>query len=455
MLWRAGREHAEMPLQRVEQRLITRRHLLAGAATIAGMASAASAPFVSRASAYAELKIVQWRHVLPGYDAWFDGFARDWGARNGIDVTVDHIGRRELSACAAAEARAESGHDIIGFTSAGAPHLYAKNLLDLTRLVEDAEKKYGKVEPIGRQIAYHGKTETWLALPDFYAAYPGLYRKDLWDDIGIVPDAWEKVRTGGAKLKAKGSPVGIRLGRSDDLNATWRGVLWSFGASVADATGAQIVVDSPQAVEAVKYVRALYREAVDPSVLSSDTVDIGDGLAAGRISWISNPMSTYRKIQKTTSDSADNIAFWKTPMGPVRRLIAGAPNSYGVWQFAQNRAAAVEFLKYYLDHWVDAFAASTGFNCPLFPNILPEPVPILSFDPTSDPPDKLDVLKTASEWDVFDGYPGPALGAVNEVADEYVICDMMAHAASGQMTPEDAVKWASEKIRLIYKKSAT
>jgi multiple sugar transport system substrate-binding protein len=187
-------------------------------------------------------------------------------------------------------------------------------------------------------------------------------------------------------------------------------------------------------------------------VLASDAVDIGDYLASGRVSWISNPMSTYRKIQRTAPDSADDIAFWKTPAGPVRRLVAGAPSAYGVWQFARNQAAAVELLTYYRDHWVDAFKASTGFNCPLFPNILPDPVPILSFDSTSDPPDKLAVLETASEWDVFDGYPGPALGAVDEVADEYVVCDMMARAASGQMTPEDAVKWASQKMQLIYRK---
>ena len=56
-----------------------------------------------------------------------------------------------------------------------------------------------------------------------------MYRKSLWDEIGMKPDTWDNVRIGGAKLKAKGHPVGISLGHSNDPNTTWRGLLWSYG----------------------------------------------------------------------------------------------------------------------------------------------------------------------------------------------------------------------------------
>ena len=77
-----------------------------------------------------------------------------------------------------------------------------------------------------------------------------------------------------------------------------------------------------------------------------------------------------------------------------------------------------------------------------------------SNDPSSHPPDKLKVLETADEWCVVFGYPGPSGPAPDEVADNFIIPDMMAKAATGKLSPEDSVKWAKNEIDLIYKKWA-
>jgi multiple sugar transport system substrate-binding protein len=79
----------------------------------------------------------------------------------------------------------------------------------------------------------------------------------------------------------------------------------------------------------------------------------------------------------------------------------------------------------------------------------------LSNDPTSHPADKLKVLETAAEWCSVFGYPGPSSPAADEVADNYILPDMMTNAATGKMTPEEAVKWAAKEIGLIYAKWAT
>src|SRR5215813_10072328 len=63
-----------------------------GALVAAGSAPVISAPFVSSALADTKsLSIVQWSHFVPAYDKWFDQFVRDWGEKNKISVTVDHI----------------------------------------------------------------------------------------------------------------------------------------------------------------------------------------------------------------------------------------------------------------------------------------------------------------------------------------------------------------------------
>jgi multiple sugar transport system substrate-binding protein len=232
-------------------------------------------------------------------------------------------------------------------------------------------------------------------------------------------------------------------------------MLWSHGASDTDETGKRVTLDSKETLEVVKFVGALYKEAMDPEVLSWDDAGNNRFLASGRGSWIHNPISAYRTIQKVNPELADKIYVWKTPAGTVRRLTAGAPNSYIIWNFARNKENAIEFLKYYADHCTDAITASTGYDHPLFANMAPKPMPILSNDPSSHPPDKLKVLETADEWCVTFGYPGPSTPAADEVADNFIIPDMMANAATGRITPEDAVKWAAKEIQLIFDKWAT
>jgi len=439
-------------------RAVSRRVFLKRTGTAAGalgLVPAVSAPFVSRALADTKtLKIVQWSHFVPAYDTWFDAFVKDWGRKNGINASVDHIPHLEIPARAAAEVSAQAGHDIFGFNGSGGPHLFSKNTVDMTSLIEELEKKHGKVGKIGEQIAWDAKSKKWVAFPDFFIDFPGLYRKDLWDEIGMMPDTWENVRKGGAKLKAKGFPVGIGLGHSVDPNNSYNSMLWSYGASVCDESGTKVTLDSKETLEVVKFVKALYTDAMTPEVLSWDDSGNNRFLASGRGCLIHNPISAYRTIQKSNPKLADNILVAKTPAGPVKRLAAGAPNSYVIWKSSKNQETAFEFLRAYCASYKDAFMAATGYNHPLFPNLVPKPQPIFSNDPSSHPPDKLKVLETADEWCVVFGYPGPSGPAPDEVADNFIIPDMMAKAATGKMSPEDSVKWAKNEIDLIYKKWA-
>jgi multiple sugar transport system substrate-binding protein len=435
---------------------VTRRRFLKDAGLTAAAASATpmlSAPFVSRALADTKtLSIVQWSHFVPEYDKWFDNFAKEWGSKNHIDVSVDHIPVGTVAARAAAEVSAQSGHDIFGWNGAGGAHLYRKFLVDVTGLVESVEKKYGKVSVIGRQIGFNQDDKTWSAFPDFYISFPVMYRKSQWEEIGVTPDSWDNVRIGGAKLKAKGHPVGISLGHSNDPNTTWRGLLWSYGGAVQDEGGKNVVLNSKGTIEAVKFVAALYKEAMTSDVLSWDDASNNRYIVSGVSSLIINPISAYRTAQKANKQIADDIFVLKPPKGPERQFMGAAAEFYGIWKFAKNKEGAIEFLKYYADNWPEAFKASEGYNHPCFANLVPKPMPLLSDDPTSNPRDKLSILQSADEWSAVPGYPGPAWPATDEVYNEFIICDMMAKAATGQMSAEDSVKWATQQCEAIFKR---
>ena len=89
--------------------------------------------FPGRAAAQQKtLKILQWSHFVPGYDKWFDGtYTKEWGAKNGTNVVVDHIAIGEINARAAAEVAASKGHDLFMFLAP--PAAYEKQVIDHPR----------------------------------------------------------------------------------------------------------------------------------------------------------------------------------------------------------------------------------------------------------------------------------------------------------------------------------
>ena len=80
---------------------MSRRHLLKVAGTgVAGgslfnMLQARQAPAQTRGTT---LRILQWSHFIPAYDAWYDKFAKEWGDKNGVKVRVDHIPHLDIPA---------------------------------------------------------------------------------------------------------------------------------------------------------------------------------------------------------------------------------------------------------------------------------------------------------------------------------------------------------------------
>jgi multiple sugar transport system substrate-binding protein len=75
---------------------------------------------------------------------------------------------------------------------------------------------------------------------------------------------------------------------------------------------------------------------------------------------------------------------------------------------------------------------------------------MLDADPFgAEPPDKLNVLKTANDWTVNLGWPGPANALAGESQNTFVLSDMMAKAARGDLSPADAVAEAETRLNEI------
>jgi hypothetical protein len=152
-----------------------------------GVALAAGALPIScgrRAVRRKTLRIIQWSHYVPRYDRWFDDvFTKEWGAKNGIDVVVDHMAATEVAARGAAEAAAGKGHDLFHFLSP--PAAYERQTVDHRDVVREVEKRHGKMIPLAHKSTFNPVTGKSFAFSDSYVPDPGNYRIDLWNRVGF------------------------------------------------------------------------------------------------------------------------------------------------------------------------------------------------------------------------------------------------------------------------------
>jgi multiple sugar transport system substrate-binding protein len=260
------------------------------------------------------------------------------------------------------------------------------------------------------------------------------------------------LRAGGAKIKKKyGNPAGLAISSLSDSATSMRSIMFSYGASVQDEEG-NVVINSKQTLEAVKFVRALFKEAMTPDVLKWDPSSNNRFMLAGKGSFTLNPISITRTAEnKKMAEMSKKIWLAKPPAGPVRRM--GASNVswvYLIWKFTQNIEGAKQFLVDYIGNSRDAFLASEFYDVPCFPDTVPDLKELIAKDPKADPPDKYKVLEDNQDWTAGVGYPGYANAATNDIFVTWVISQMFAKAVKGEANPEDAIKEAERKCKRIF-----
>lgn len=432
---------------------ITRRRFLKTTLAGAALAGTGTLMFPRYGAAKPKtLKILQWVHFVPGYDKWFnETYIKEWGAKNDTQVIVDNIGLAGLNARAAAEVSAQSGHDLFMF-------LWPKpdmeeQVIDHREIYEECNRKFGKPIDLAIRSTYNPRTKKYYGFSDSFVPDPVNYRKDLWDSVGMTPDTWDHVRIGGAKIKKKfGNPVGIGLSSELDTNMAMRAIMYSFGSSVQDAEG-NLVLNSKETLEAVKFVKALYQETMTDEVLAWDASSNNRFMLAGKGSLALNAISITRTGEKTNPELAAKIWIAKALKGPVRRIgLEHVMDVYVIWKFAENIEGAKKFLVDYISNFRQGFMASEFYNFPCYAQTVPDLKKLIAHDPHAQPPDKYMVLADVLDWATNVGYPGYATAAIDEVFSTWVVSTMFAKAATGNMSPQDAIKAAEKDCRSIFDK---
>jgi multiple sugar transport system substrate-binding protein len=400
-----------------------------------------------------QLRIAQVAHFVPGYDAWFDNeYTRAWGERNGVEVIIDHIPVEELPSRAAAEASLRRGHDLFALVSP--PAAFEDDALDLSDVVEEVEAKVGKPVPLAERSGYNAKTKKWFGFPDHWGPQVSSYRIDFWGGLGKGgrPDSWGDLMTAGPKLKAAGHPLGIDMSQDLDGNLNLLALLFSYGASLQSVDGVP-ALNSAATVEAVKVANALWSGGQAPDTLTwNDAAANNRHLAGGKGSWILNPISALRAVEKQDPAVAGKIGLAPPLAGPAARLSPSFQSLYVLWNFAENQESAKRFLIDLALASREVFLRSEFYNFPSFPGAVPDLADLVARAPGVEPAGKYGLLSQAAEWCTNVGHPGSTNVAVEEVYNKYVIPRMVAAVVRGEQKAEEAVAAASAEVTGIYER---
>ena len=224
----------------------------------------------------------------------------------------------------------------------------------------------------------------------------------------------------------------------------------SFGASVQDAEG-RLILKSEQTIEALKFVKALYRETMTDEVFAWDASSNNRMMLAGRGSLAANAISITRAGENQKNPVADRIWLAKAAKGPVRRIgLNHLMDAYVIWNFAENIEGAKQFLVDYVAQSREVFIKSQFYNFPCYPTTVPDLDQLISHDALATPPDKYAVFKDVSEWTVNVGFPGYANSAIDQIFSKWILPRMFAQAASGKATLQGALDQGYEETKQIY-----
>jgi multiple sugar transport system substrate-binding protein len=401
------------------------------------------------------LKLLQWVHFVPAYDGWFNSnYIKEWGEKNDTEVIVDNIHTAGIPARAVAEVSAQRGHDLFLFN--WPPPSFEEQVVDMGDVYQECERRVGKPIDLAIKSTYNPKTKKYFAFSPSFTPDPVNWREDLFSQVGLPkgPTTWDEVRSGGKKIKQQfGTPVGIGLSQEEDTSMAMRTIMYSWGSHEQDEAGTP-VLNSKQSLDAIKFVKSLFEETMTAEVFTWDTSSNNRWMLAGRCSLAVNAISITREAEnKGMRDISRKIQLARAPKGPVRAIgLEHVMSCYVIWKFAENIAGAKQFLIDYTTDFKQAFLASQFYNFPCFPKTVPDLKQIIANDDRAHPPDKYKVLEDVLSWATNVGYPGHANAAIDEIFSTWVLNLMFAKAASGAMSPEDALKEADVACKRIFAK---
>ena len=401
----------------------------------------------------AKLHIVRWVDFIPEADVELKRQMPEAGKALGAEITLETINANDVQPRITAAIQSGSGADLF-MLFYNWPQLYQSALVDMSDVANDVAKDQGGFYEVFKPSFQVGGK--WLGMPHSIVGNAIAYRKSWFKEVGVdgFPKTWDELRRAATALKKKGHPYGQTLGHTFGDAPTWSyPLLWSFGGAETDASGKKVTINSKGAIESVKYMQALWKEACDEGGLAWDDTNNNRAFHAGEICATLNGASIYivakRQKEKIKDDKGEpmylDIDHALYPLaGAVGQFPLYFNNGHGLMKYSKNQKLAKDFLRWLhqKENYGKWFEVNEGYSVGA--------TKVWEEHPMWAKIDKpLQVFRQAARQTRMLGYPGPATAKATESYTKYIIVDMFAKAVQGTKA-EDAVKWAETELKKIY-----
>jgi multiple sugar transport system substrate-binding protein len=432
-----------------------RDFLKTGAGAAAAVGAGLSLPVDAQVPAFnpvpekdAKLRVLRWKRFVQGDEDLWAANTKKFTEKTGIEVRVDAEGWEDVRPKAAVAANVGSGPDIIIGTFEDA-HQYPDKLVDVSDLANYLGAKYGGWYEAAKAYGMHdGK---WVAVPMGCAGNAMVYRESHLKAAGF--SSFPKDTDGFLKLcqalKAKGTPAGFALGNATgDANAWTHWILWAHGGKMVD-TNNKVVINSAETIKALEYCKKLY-ETFIPGTLSWLDPNNNKAFLDGQISLTANGISIYYAAKTSTDEKlkamALDIQHAHFPVGPIGHpTVLNLVFPMMLFKYSKYPNAAKAYLQFMMEkeQYEPWQQAAIGYVTQ--PLAAYESNPIWTVDPKHTP--YRDAMKTM----IPNGYAGKMGNASASCMADFIIVNMVAEAATGSKTPQEAADRAQKRAERYYK----
>ncbi len=403
----------------------------------------------SRPEKGAKLRVLRWKRFVQGDEDAYMANVKKFSEKYGIEVRVDNEGWEDVRPKAAVAANTGAGPDIILSTNDDA-NLYPEKLVDVTDLASYLGRKYGGWYPVC-EAYLRPNGRNWIGIPLGAAGNCIVYRDSQvraagFDGIPKDMDGFLKLMKA---LKDKDTPGGFALGNATGDGNTWtHWLLWAFGGKMVDEKN-NVVINSPETIKSLEYVKELYGTFV-PGTLSWLDPNNNKAFLDNQVSLTSNGISIYYAAKNSqdakVKELAADIQHSNFPIGPV-----GVPTEFNlffnqmIFKYSKYPNAAKEFIRFMMEEeqyypWMQAAIGYVAHPLQAY-----AAHPIWTSDPKHTPyRDAMKVMRPA-------GYAGKLGYASAGALADFIVVNMMAEAASGQRSPQEAAERAQKRAERYYK----
>jgi len=311
------------------QGLVTRRRLIGSS-----MAAALLAPAITRrAAAQDQVSIrLMTSFASPEERASYEELVATFeGLFPNIDVQYEPV-PSDYDTKLQTDLAAGNAADVFVYTDILAPNLTASGVLQpLDEMMAASGVNINDFYPdLVANFQYEGQT---YGLPKDFSTLAMVYDPVAFEAAGITaaPATWDELRAAGEALSESGQPP-IVLGANFDR---YMAFLFQAGGSVISEDGSSIVLNSPEAAEAMEFYYGLYRDGIAQTPADVGGSWTGDAFAKGLASIVFEGPWMFGALESTDPEKEFTVA--PMPAGPGGQATLAFTVAYGI-----NAAAAAD-----------------------------------------------------------------------------------------------------------------